>query len=452
MKMMKKILISAILVTIISACDVKINFSWSTSSNNSSSISDSITSLPPSTTPSISNSLSTSNSISSSSNKPSNSNSVSTSTSTPINLKTLWITKNIDAGSYDTNWGTTSISGYDFEFYRAGNNYSGLLTLQTQVSPFSTVGTLEGMLYNTSPIYGIHSISITYRTASATKKPILRYGDNKLVRNVIDMDIFNVEGTCTLNVYNCNFFKIETNQANMLIKNIEIQYSNEKTSYNNSYLSAGLDKNRLNPVGINGKLVDGVSKVNAPIRVEYKNDGNYRIIEEKEYTYYSYDYVASHPNLASSIALVDPRDVAIYFNAFKTYPANYVDKSDYNDAYDLFGEKTRCVSQYNRTDGYALSVPYATLSGSSKPIYFECDIALDDSYSSRNRGSGRVVVWLYGFDQSKAIDYDDSPVSIYTDDHYSSFCEYLNDGTFGHFFNAEQSCTPYVWGCATTLN
>ena len=448
MKKIHKLFMMAIVMMTISSCRLEFD---STSTSAKTSIVSSTSDVISSSSTSVSSKSSTSPSESTS-NSISNSTSTSSSVVPPSNLKTLSLTSNIDVGSYDTNWGETSLSGFDFEYYRAGNNYAGLLTLQTQETPFNSVESLEGMFYNVSPIYNIFSISITYRTASATRKPILRYGDNKLVRNVLEMDILNKEGTCTLNVYNnCNFFKIETNKANMLISSITIKYTNEKASYDSNYLSSGLDKNRLNPIISKTTLVDGVTSISAPIRVEYGPNNTYQVIEEKEYTYYSYDYISSHPNLALKAALVDPRDVSIYFNTFKTYPANYVNKKDYYDAYDIFGENTRCVSRYSRTDGYAESVPYATYYGSNKPVYFECDIALDDSYSSNRRGSARVVVWLYGFDQSQAIGYDDSPVSVYTDDHYSTFCEYLNDGTFGHFFNAEQNVTSYIWGSPKTF-
>ena len=78
---------------------------------------------------------------------------------------------------------------------------------------------------------------------------------------------------------------------------------------------------------------------------------------------------------------------------------------------------------------------------------------MDESYSSNSRGVGRVVGWQYGFDDAKgATNYDDAPVCVYTDDHYATFLEYLNAGSFGVRFNAEMLRTPYVWGVSQTLD
>ena len=123
-------------------------------------------------------------------------------------------------------------------------------------------------------------------------------------------------------------------------------------------------------------------------------------------------------------------------------------KKQYQTAYGIFKENTRCVSNYSRTDGYARSVPYQTGSN-GKPLYYECDIALSSSYSSSNRGTGRLVVWVYGFNETN---YDDSIVAVYTDDHYASFSEYLNNGTWGDYFNAEFNRVPYDYKAAKTLN
>ncbi len=456
MKRLKKILISALLLVIASSCEIHFDF-ISDSNSDSSSNSSASTVLPSpisasinsdSANTSISNSNSTNNSNSNSiDSKPSNSN--STSTSVIKNLKTISITSSINVGDYDTNWGEVSLSGYDFEYYRAGYNYGGLLTLQTFENPFENIQSLEGMFYNISPIYGMYTIEITYKTISASKRPVLRFGENYLLQDFIEMDIQNQKAsTCTYNVYNCNFFKIETNHADMEISKIIIKYTGEKTYYDDSYLLSGLNANRLNPI-VCSQIYDGLT-VSVPTKVSYVNS-TYKVLEEKEYTYYSYDYVSSHTSLASKAAYTDPIDVANYFNTFKTYPANYVSKNDYSRAFRIFKDNTRCVFEYDRTNGYATSVPYVKNEYTNRPIYFECDIALDDSYSSNNRGSGRLVVWLEGFDRTYALNYNDSPVSLYTDDHYATFSEYLNDGNFGRFFNAELNSTAFVWGNANTI-
>ena len=178
-----------------------------------------------------------------------------------------------------------------------------------------------------------------------------------------------------------------------------------------------------------------------------EKDDSYEIIETKTYTYFTYEDVVKDPSLVELAAYIEPIDVANYFIAFGTYPANYVYKKQFDTAKATFGSYTRCVSDYSRTDGYARSVPCAFKNG--KPHYYECDIALEKSYSRSNRGVGRLVVWEYGFD---AKGYDDAPVAVYTDDHYASFTEYLNNGSWGERFNAEMNVTAYIHGVLETLN
>ena len=80
-------------------------------------------------------------------------------------------------------------------------------------------------------------------------------------------------------------------------------------------------------------------------------------------------------------------------------------------------------------------------------MYHELDLDIDGSYSKDNRGSGRLVVWYYGFTSEG---YDGSPVSVFTNDHYATFQEYMNDGTFGTKFNAEMVVTNYKFSPAIT--
>ena len=70
-------------------------------------------------------------------------------------------------------------------------------------------------------------------------------------------------------------------------------------------------------------------------------------------------------------------------------------------------------------------------------------IALDASYwEDGERGVGRVVAWENGWDSEG---YDDSPVCVYTDDHYATFQEYMNTGAFGRRFDAERSLVFVRW-------
>ena len=356
-------------------------------------------------------------------------------------------------GDYSTgNYGSKNVGSYSFEHYRANQPSSSttdFIVLLPYVNHFND-GSIPGSLYNTSSIRGIESIAITYRTASAIgQKPVISYGPNIATVNETELALSTTNITSTLNLTNTNFFKVETSENIMYIVDIDVNYSNSGSSDTYTYLGSGLGAYRINPVTSTGSLYEGKS-VTVPTGIA-RNGSYYTITSSKTYTYYSFSYVQSNPSLAALSAYTDPLDVAAFYTAFGTSPANYVAKADYSSAYYVFRDDARCVSVYSRTDGYATAVPYQ-VGQSGVPQYYELDIAFDSSYSGSNRGVGRVVAWQYGFDDTKgATNYDDSPVCVYTDDHYATFQEYLNAGAYGTRFNAEMSRTDYVWGTATTL-
>ena len=427
-------------------CSCKITFVNNSSSSNSSSFSSINTSNNENISSSINNI--SSSLISSSSNTSSSSSSSSSRDSVKLYSKVL--NNSVDVGEYYDNWDNVAIGGIKYEYYRA-NNSGGLISLNYLSSPYKEA--LGGMFYNVTPIYGIRNIEIVYKTNNCNNNPLFKFGVNSLVENEINLPISN-DGYKFYNfeISDSNFFKICTIDNVLDIKSLTINYSNIKANYSNNYLSSGDGDFRLNPVVYEGDLIDGVSSVNVPINV-IKEGNNYKIIETKKYVYYSYNYISRNKSLASEASLTSPFDVSNYFIAFKTYPCNYVLSKNYNTAYKIFGDLTRCVSIYSREDGYATSVPYQENYSTGKVKYYECDIALDANYKSSNRGVGRLVVWFYGFAKNKgAIGYDDSIVTTYTDDHYQSFSEYLNTGKFSKNFNAETNCTNYKWGAPITLN
>ncbi len=55
---------------------------------------------------------------------------------------------------------------------------------------------------------------------------------------------------------------------------------------------------------------------------------------------------------------------------------------------------------------------------------------------------GRIVVWEAGF---TGTNYDDSPVCTYTDDHYATWLEYYNNGTFSKRFNGDGYYSAYSY-------
>ena len=436
---------SIFVVLLFILCSCKITFVKNSSSSNNSSFS----SINTSNNEIISSSSNVINS-SSSSNIISSSSSNSSSSSDNIKLYSKVLNNSIDVGEYYDNWDNVTIGGIKYEYYRA-NNSDGLISLNYLSSPYKEA--LGGMFYNVTPIYGIRNVEIVYKTNNCNNNPLFKFGVNSLVENEINLPISNDEyKVYNFEISDSNFFKICTIDNVLDIKSLTINYSNIKANYSNNYLSSGDGDFRLNPVVYEGDLVDGKSSVNVPINV-IREGNKYKIIETKKYVYYSYNYISRNKSLASEASLTSPLDVSNYFIAFKTYPCNYVLSKNYNTAYKIFGNLTRCVSIYSREDGYATSVPYQENYSTGEVKYYECDIALDSTYKSSNRGVGRLVVWYYGFAKNKgAIGYDDSIVTTYTDDHYQSFSEYLNTGKFSKNFNAESNCTSYKWGAATTLN
>lgn len=358
------------------------------------------------------------------------------------------------SGSYSTgNYGNSYVGGYRFEYYRTVNSYIGFVDILPNFESNNT--TAPGAIYNIDPIVGMTNISITYLTSgSSGSLPLLEFGENEL-NNSVFLPLSTYSKTISYEVESSNYFKISTSESTLTIEEIVIDYTNTSSgSTSFIYEGSGNDEHRINPSTYIGTLFEGLT-VSVPSSVSRSGD-NYIVNSYKTYTYYSTSYIENNPSFAEEAAQIDPIDVATYYTIFKTAPANYVEKSYYNTAYYTFGENTRCVSFYTRTDGYATAVPYRAIDrdmyGNLIPRYYELDIALSSSYSASNRGVGRVVAWENGFDTLKgAAGYDTSPVCVYTDDHYFSFQEYLNTGTFGKRFNAQGAYTSYVWGVRTTL-
>ena len=346
---------------------------------------------------------------------------------------------------YETgSFGSFNIDSVNMEFYRAYkkntlNDFTSLIPYNDNIDE----GSAPGAIYNISPAYQIQSISIEYKSDSGI---CLSTGKSRKEMKPLMLPSANEYSTYTTTIDNDHYFSIETVSSYAYIKSVEISYLGIKVDVDTELASAGENHYRINPITYTDTKIPGESYIDMPIDISVEGN-KYVINETKRYTYYTYDYVVNNPEVAESASYVTPTDVANYFIAFGTYPANYVIKKSYKTAYNLFKENTRCVSDYDRTTGYANYVPYKANS-SGKPHYYECDIALEPTYSSSNRGIGRVVVWEYGFSY---VGYDASIVAVYTDDHYATFQEYLNTGKWGERFNAEQRRTAYTWGSAKTL-
>lgn len=390
-------------------------------------------------------SSSSTSSSSYSSSSISSSNESYSSSEEETNLNTLEL-KSLVSGSYAENFDVGTINKVSFSYYRASRFLNGVVTLKPQYNLFD-IDKLNGALLNNTPIYGMKKIEINYLSNTTSCKAKLYYSNDRSYNNFVELDASSTYLTYTIPV-NGNFFKIETGDAELEIKSMNIIYDGEVTSFDNYDYDYSNDYYRLNPSTFEGTLISGVSKVTVPMSVTKKDDG-YIINETKTYTYYSYDEVIKDASLAYEVALTDPVDIANYYIAFNEYPVNYVPKTYYSDATSYFKEKTRCVSYYSRTNGYATSVPYRIYQN-NKPLYYELDIALDSKYSASNRGVGRLVVFITGFN---ATNYNNSNVALYTDDHYQTFSEYLNTGIFGARFNAENAyLVNTTWKNVITLN
>ncbi len=448
---------------ILSSCSIGFNFGYNSSYTSesrytSTSESSLISSLNDQPSNYISNVSYNSSSIiePSSSIESSTSNSSSTSIENTINKNDCQLLRysgddfnNKKLKTYKTgNMERLTFDGIEFEFYRVfKNDDNNLISLLKSNSIYQSF-VKPSSFFNKTEIHDIRYIDISYYMEEGdNKKATLRYGKDPLTNISVDIPYSNTLTTASFEISEANYFKIENNDLDLTIESLNIYYTGKDYNWPiNSYLSSGTNGYRLNPVRFYGQLESGVSSVTVPMKIEV-NNMNYNVTEWKTYTYYSYESVINDETLVEAASYIDPIDVANYFIAFGTYPANYVTKKEKNTAKLYFGDKTRQVSNYSRTDGYAKDVPYSSVDG--LPLYYECDIDLDGTYES-SRGAGRVVVWVYGFDSQ---DYDDAPVAVFTDDHYASFYEYYNNGTWSIPFNADgYTSTSYQWGSPTTLN
>lgn len=397
-------------------------------------------------------------------------------TENPKDYKTIILDGTFSSSeTYSTVFTYKTISSVTYQYYRVKNDSNYFVTLQPKLPYYEYVDeSSAGSFSNYDAILDIDEISITYSTSQTTGEGSLFYGEDLKFKKKHSIQYSTVEKKVSFDVsnVNTNFFKIQAGEGALYIKKIEIKYTGEGEESDVGLSSSGEGKYRLNPVVYSGELVSGKSYVEMPIEVEV-DGSSYKVTKYKKYTYYSVDDVASNTSLASKATYIDPIDVANYFIAFNTWPCNFYPKtgiskpssiSSIYEQKEIFGDDTRYVSMYSRTDGYAQYVPYAT-DFSGKVKYYELDIDLDGNYLPNSRDVGRVVVWAYGYSSTNkagslnncGIDYDSSPVAVFTDDHYLTFQEYYNNGTFSHRYNCEVSgahlrITGYEYGAPVTLN
>lgn len=358
-------------------------------------------------------------------------------------------------GNYNT--GNYGKSG-DFEYYRAVKQSGYICKLIPLTQQPGCEEPLPSSLYNINAIKDIDHINLTYSTSSniASESPRLCFGENNYDDGYISISCSssNINLTIDLSAYKVNYFRFESGNTTLFLKDITIYYSGLNTIHGSEfvYKTTGTNEYRIAPTTYSGTLVDGVSYVDVPVEFDVTHS---TVLSTKRYTYYSYEYVSEHPEIASEAAVTAPVDVCNYFQAFGTAPANYGGTFGYiGDKYiptkaevnELFGDDARCISKYNRTDGYATAVPYY----GSSIIYYELDIDTNGLYTTSNRQVGRIVAWATGFTGS---DYGNGSqcVCTYTDDHYATFKEFNNFGGFLSRFKAELEVTGYVRGNPTTI-
>lgn len=359
-------------------------------------------------------------------------------------------TSSFSCGSYNTgNYGTYSKLGY-YRIVDNKNNTYNLLPNDEVNDSGININAEEGSLFSYDSYRNMSSFSITYKTSGgSSNKPSVSFGEqNYDGKGTNVLDYSTTSKTVNFNLYgqDVNYFKIKGGDCIFTIENVHIEYFDTLTTNGDTLVyDTDFTNYRINPTVFTGELVDGVSSVTVPVDVDIVGN-KYTVNEYRTYTYYSYEYAYDHPSMVSQIAMTDPVDVANYYTIFKEFPANYCYKSNYYTYSSVFGNLTRCVSEYSKTSGYAQSVPYAN----NPPLYYEFDIALSNSYSNSSRGAGRVVAWKYGFQSTYG--YDGSPVCTFTDDHYSTFQEFNNLGGWNKRFDSELLFNLVHWKQSTIVS
>ena len=360
------------------------------------------------------------------------------------------------SGSYDRNFlkasQTKTINNIDVGAYRYKSN-SKTTSIYPDESYFQN--TLyhgkEGSIFNVNSLGGIDSLKITYSTdddsktiVNSLKKPNVTFGKNKKCLDYLfEFELSSSNNTITINVNNSDFqyFSINTGSYVLSVTSFVVQYDDRTISEEEFDYNSGTNKYRINPVKYSGQLIPGVSKVTIPLDMYYdENTKEYKAKTTKELTYYTYEYVLAHKECVKDATITDPLLVCAYYTAFNIWPANY--DFNKNNVKDVFGTDARQVSSYSKKTGYALSIPWV-----KSGYYYELDIDFDGTYS-KTRGTGRVVVWDEGWNASG---YDSSPVCVYTDDHYNTWLEYLNNGLWSNRFDAEGNATGLIYSNPITV-
>ena len=322
-------------------------------------------------------------------------------------------------GSYAENYGTQYYGGKEFGLRKVNHNPS--LTLIAKNSREVVYG-YGGSIFNDqySPLRNISYIDVTYQGSSELR---LFYGDTfGLLNTYISLE---GEGKNEISLpTKPEYFRLEATTGNITITELVIYYEGGSASSTSPSFRSGDDLVRFN-APTKTSFEEGETVI---MPIDY-DEASGKVLKSKIYTYYSFDYVKEHTELVEETTWTDPVDVMNYVQAFKEWPNNYSYSSDKSVVSSYYGSSNvRQVSRYNRTDGYVNSVPYVYGS-----YYYELDVDLNGNYGG-NRGVGRIVWFADGFNYSDGVG-----VCVYTDDHYYSFIEYYNNGSFSYRFDASES-------------
>lgn len=357
------------------------------------------------------------------------------------------VSSSISTTYKDGNFNDTAIGSFSYNYYRAYSlgsaGFAKLLNI-----PYA--GSMHGSFGNNDAITGILKADLTYSMSGSSSTPAtFYYGNSRVLTDSLSVPYSSSTTTTTFTfkaAQAVNYFRLVAGDDTLQIVSLSLGYLGTGSVPSTSLLSSGEGKYRINPNTYSGSLVSGSSSVSVPTSIAVSGS-SYTVLASKTYTYYTFDAVQANPSLASLAAWTDPMDVANYYVAFGVEPANYALSNYYSSRYSVFGSAARKVSSaYYRTDGYVNAVPLKW-NGSQPYAYYELDIDVN-GYSSSNRGVGRVVVFTGGF---TAAGYDSSRVAVFTDDHYASFQECYNNGSWSARFNGENLCTNYVYGAPTSL-
>lgn len=325
-------------------------------------------------------------------------------------------------GNYSNQYGvdaSINILDIDFQYYRAVKAPDGYLIKMLDLDAALTFSNqLGGALMNVSEINHLANIEITYyNESSSTSGGYVRFGKNLTCAYGYELAYSESDITLSFNIPESKYFRIETNGANLIIKSIKLGIA-QGNVVDDGYGYYTKQEYRINPIKFSGELQSGVSYVDVPTSISiYKNNSTYIVNETKRLTYYDYDYVTSNNLEPSEVSIIDPLEVALYYAAFNKAPVNYNESGSSNHSY--FGDYARRISsEYYRTDGYVNALSGITPTDG----YIELDIGINGNYAIRSRGVGRIVVFYSG---SSSLGYDNSPLLVYTDDHYATFREFL---------------------------